>query len=95
MPLPPGFTQNFASLLGSWGVGMYYSTKPGLALGFGHPLQTGDLAFSTHLAGVGFTQRQGLKQVLAVDVLTGKSKSLHQDPKLRMPPKIEDPGVAE
>lgn len=95
MPLPPGFTQNFASLSGSWGVGTYYSTKPRLALGFGHTLQTGDLAFSTHLADIGFTKRQGLKQVLAVDVLTGKSKSLPQNQTLRMPPKIEDPGVAE
>ncbi|KAL0025892.1 hypothetical protein WJX77_000090 [Trebouxia sp. C0004] len=90
-----GFTPNFASLKGHWGVGTYYATKPGLALRFGHTLQTGDLAFSTNLADLSCSQRQGLKQVLAVDVLTGKSKHLGQDPSLRLPPKLEDAQVGQ
>lgn len=58
---------------------------------FGHnPVHT-NLA----LAGLGRSERQGLKQVLAVDVLTGKSKHLTQDNALRMPPKIEDTRLAE
>ncbi|KAL0050801.1 hypothetical protein WJX82_007440 [Trebouxia sp. C0006] len=90
-----GFTQNFASLTGAWGVGTYYATKPRLALHFGYTLQAGDLAFSTSLAGFSYSQRQGLKQVLAVDVLTGKSKHLGQDRSLRMPPKLEDARVGQ
>lgn len=58
---------------------------------FGHSPMHSDLA----LAGLGRSERQGLKQVLAVDVLTGKSKHLTQDNALRMPPKIEDTRLAE
>ena len=94
-PSPAGFTQNFASLTGAWGVGTYYATQPRLALQFGYTLQAGDLAFSTHLAGLSHSERQGLKQVLAVDVLTGKSKPLAQDRSLRMPPKLEDARVGK
>ena len=94
-PSPAGFTQNFASLTGAWGVGTYYATKPRLALQFGYTLQAGDLAFSTNLAGLSHSQRQGLKQVLAVDVLTGKSKHLGQNRSLRMPPKLEDAQVGQ
>lgn len=35
----------------------------------------------------------GLKQVLAVEVLTGKAKALAQDTKLRMPPLLEDDSI--
>lgn len=62
---------------------------------YGHSLKHGDLAFTAHLAGLNISERQGLKQVLAVDVLTGKSKHLSQTPALRMPPKIEDTRLAE
>ena len=82
-------------MTGAWGVGTYYATKPRLALHFGYTLQAGDLAFSTSLAGFSYSQRQGLKQVLAVDVLTGKSKHLGQDRSLRMPPKLEDARVGQ
>ena len=58
---------------------------------FGHSPRPSDLA----LAGFGRSERQGLKQVLAVDVLTGKSKHLSQDNALRIPPKIEDTRLAE
>ena len=92
---PAGFTPNFASLTGAWGVGIYYSSKPQLAMQFGHSLKHSDLAFNAHLAGLGRSERQGLKQVLAVDVLTGKSKHLSQNRALRMPPKIEDTRLAE
>ncbi len=94
-PSSAGFTQNFASLTGAWGVGTYYATKPRLALQFGYTLQAGDVAFSTNLAGLRYGQRQGLKQVLAVDVLTGMSKHLGQDRSLRMPPKLEDARVGQ
>lgn len=92
---PAGFTPNFASLTGAWGVGIYYSSKPQLAMQFGHSLKHSDLAFNAHLAGLGRSERQGLKQVLAVDVLTGKSTHLSQNRALRMPPKIEDTRLAE
>ncbi len=95
MPCHAGFTQNFASLTGAWGVGTYYATKSRLALQFGYTLQAGDLAFSTNLSGLSYSQRQGLKQVLAVDVLTGKSKHMSQDRSLRMPPKLEDAQVGK
>ena len=90
-----GFTQNFASLTGAWGVGTYFSTKPQLATQFGHTLQAGDLAFSTHPASVSYRDRHGLKQVLAVDVLTGKSKHMAQNRSLRMPPRLEDASVGQ
>ena len=95
MQIPAGFTPNFASLTGAWGVGIYYSSKPQLAMHFGHSLKHSDLALSTHLAGLGRSERHGLKQVLAVDVLTGKSKHLSKDSSLCMPPKIEDTCLAE
>ena len=37
-----------------------------------------------------FSSTDGLRQMLAVDVLTGKAKDLAQDKTLRMPPLIED-----
>lgn len=35
----------------------------------------------------------GVKQVMAVDVLTGKSKKVHADHTICSPPKIEDESV--
>lgn len=35
----------------------------------------------------------GVKQVMAVDVLTGKSRRVHHDHTIRSPPKIEDESI--
>lgn len=40
-----------------------------------------------------FNNIAGLRQILAVDVLTGKTKHLAQDTTLRMPPVLEDATV--
>ena len=39
------------------------------------------------------TDYAGLKQILAVDVLTGKSKEMRADSTMKNPPKIEDKSI--
>ncbi|KAL3136737.1 hypothetical protein ABBQ38_005454 [Trebouxia sp. C0009 RCD-2024] len=86
-----GFTFNFARTEGIWGSGTYYSCQAPLATRFAHTLQHQDLAFTNYSAGV--PNSKGLRQILAVDVLTGKSKEMQADSSMRNAPKIEDESV--
>ena len=74
-----GFSQTFASWDGAWGEGTYYSTRPALAMRYGHQLAT----------------NRELKQILAVDVLTGRSTHLSAGRKLRNPPVVQAPHLVK
>ena len=78
---------NHAKLDGLWGCGTYYSTLPRLAMDYQHSVATADKGMLGNLHS--FDTCEGLKQMLAVDVLTGKAKELAQDKDLRIAPEIE------
>ncbi len=89
--LTPGFMHNHARLNGLWGYGTYYSTTPSLALTYEHNVSSTDegLQNGSH----SFSTTKNMKQMIAVDVLTGKAKQLFQDKTLRMPPMLEDGSI--
>ena len=75
-----------------WGFGTYYSTSPSLALDDSHAINSTDEAIRN--GSHSFASIQGLKQILAVDVLTGKASQAAQDKTLRMPPLLGVAGKA-
>jgi len=89
--LTPGFMHNHARLNGLWGYGTYYSTTPSLALTYEHNVSSTDEGVQNGSHSFGSTKN--LKQMVAVDVLTGKAKQLAQDKTLRMPPMLEDGSI--
>ena len=89
--LTPGFMHNHARLNGLWGYGTYYSTTPSLALTYEHNVSSTDEGMQNGSHSFGSTK--DLKQMIAVDVLTGKAKQLAQDKTLRMPPMLEDGSI--
>ena len=89
--LTPGFMHNHARLNGLWGYGTYYSTTPSLALTYEHNVSSTDEGVQNGSHSFGSTK--DLKQMIAVDVLTGKAKQLAQDKTLRMPPMLEDGSI--
>lgn len=86
-----GFMHNHARLNGLWGYGTYYSTTPSLALTYEHNVSSTDEGMQNGSHSFGSTK--DLKQMIAVDVLTGKAKQLAQDKTLRMPPMLEDGSI--
>ena len=85
--MPAGFMSNHAKLDGLWGCGTYYSTLPRLAMEYQHSVGSADKGMQNGLHS--FDTHEGLKQMLAVDVLTGKAKELAQDKSLRIAPELE------
>ena len=77
---------NHAKLDGLWGCGTYYSTLPRLAMDYQHSMAPADKGMQNGLHS--FDSCAGLKQMLAVDVLTGKAKELAQDKSLRIAPEV-------
>ena len=88
-----GFMHNHARLNGLWGYGTYYSTTPRLALDYEHSVSSTDEGMQNHSHS--FASPEGLRQMLAVDVLTGKAKQLAQDKTLCIPPMLEDGSVGK
>ena len=90
-----GFQHNHARRDGPalWGHGTYYATRPTLAMSYAHKLTRSDEGITNNLHP--FTRLTGLRQILAVDVLVGKAKSLAQDNSLQMPPCLEDESVGK
>ena len=86
--LPAGFSMLFSSAKGLWGQGTYFSTKFDFATSYGHKL-TGSAAAEYTPDG-----SRRVFQVLVADVLTGKSKQLPSNDQLKMPPAIDDDGLA-
>ncbi|DBA92767.1 hypothetical protein WJX77_000576 [Trebouxia sp. C0004] len=86
-----GFMHNHARLNGLWGYGTYYSTTPSLALSYEHNVSSTDEGMQNGSHSFGSTK--DLKQLIAVDVLTGNAKQLAQDKTLRMPPMLEDGSI--
>ncbi|KAA6427151.1 MAG: RNase III inhibitor [Trebouxia sp. A1-2] len=86
-----GFMHNHARLNGLWGYGTYYSTTPSLALTYEHNVSSTNEGMQNGSHSFGSTK--DLKQMIAVDVLTGKAKHLAQDKTLRMPPMLEDGSI--
>ena len=82
-----GFMSHHAKLDGLWGCGTYYSTLPRLAMDYQHSVGSADMGMRNGLHS--FDSCEGLKQMLAVDVLTGKAKELAEDRSLRIAPEIE------
>ena len=78
---------NHAKLNGLWGCGTYYSTRPRLAMDYQHSVSASDKGVQSGLHT--FNASDGLKQLLAVDVLTGKAKELRQNSSLRIAPELE------
>lgn len=62
-----------------------------MAVHYDPAIQPGYAALSSHLANV--SHIAGLRQILAVDVLTGKAKQMLPDKSLRQPPEVEDQSV--
>ena len=77
---------NHAKLDGLWGCGTYYSTLPRLAMDYQHSMAPADKGMQNGLHS--FDSCAGLKQMLAIDVLTGKAKELAQDKSLRIAPEV-------
>ena len=90
-----GFQHNHARADGPalWGHGTYYATRPGLAMSYAHSLASSDEGITNNLHP--FASLAGLEQILAVDVLVGKTKELAQDTTLRMAPLLEDETVGK
>ncbi|KAL3158168.1 hypothetical protein ABBQ32_011758 [Trebouxia sp. C0010 RCD-2024] len=86
-----GFTFNFARTEGVWGSGTYYSCQAPLATRFEHKVQRQDPISTNYSAGV--PNSKGSRQILAVDVLTGKAKEMQPDSSMRNAPKIEDESI--
>ncbi len=86
-----GFMHNHARVNSYWGYGTYYSTAPRLTLHYQHSVSSADEGVQN--GSHAFTSTDGLKQLLAVDVLTGKAKQLAQDTSLCIPPVLEDASV--
>ncbi|KAL0030306.1 hypothetical protein WJX77_008790 [Trebouxia sp. C0004] len=78
-----GFMHNHARVNSYWGYGTYYSSAPRLTLHCQHRVSSADegVQSGSHV----FTSTNGRKQLLAVDVLTGKAKQLAQDTSLCIP----------
>ena len=74
-----------------WGHGTYYSSRPKLGIDYAHKVSSSDEGIQN--GSNSFASTDGLQQLLAVDVLTGKAKALAQDTRLRMPPVLEDATV--
>ena len=92
--LHAGFEHNHARADGPalWGRGTYYSTCPQLCMDYAHKMTPQDEGIrngSHPLASFGGSTKD-ISQILAVDVLTGKSKQMAPNKQISMPPYIED-----
>ena len=74
---PAGFSMLHSAESGMWGRGTYFSARAKLAKGY---------AYKDYAPSFGSMVRQ----MLVAEVLTGKSKMMKADPKLQMPPVLED-----